>query len=312
MKGIVRVILTALLLCALLLTGCSEAAQGATPSGDPPEETLEPADTPEAGDGRSTEQETPDPAPEDQDDPPLPDPPDEAADPPGEAADPPGETADPPGEEPPPVRLGETEDAGREYLDKLYFLGDSTTYWMGYYYAHGYSEDLIPSSHIWTGATGTMTLAYYETTPIVYETGEALSIREAVERAKPEYLVITLGVNGISFMNEEWFIRAYTAIINIVKEASPETKLILNSIFPIATIYPYWKSVNNDKIRTANGWIEQIAADTDVRFINSYECVADEEGNLPLGSVMHNDIGLHMNAESFQKVMYYFRTHAYK
>ena len=326
MKRTVRVILAALLLCALLLTACDETAQKNTPTADPSEETQEPAGTPEVSGGQSAEPvELPSPTPGGGDspspsdtpavetDPPVveTDPPVVETDPPVVETDPPVVETDPPVVEPSPVRLGETPDAGREYLDKLYFLGDSTTYWMGQFYAYGYSEYLIPASHIWTGPTGTMTLAYYAAIPIVYETGEQVTLREAVELAKPEYLVITLGVNGVGFMNEEWFVRVYTEIIELVKEASPETKIICNSIYPICTFYPYYAEVNNDKIRAANGWIEQIAADTGTRFINSYESVVDEEGNLPVNIALNDGMGLHMNGEGFKKVMYYFRTHAY-
>ena len=209
-----------------------------------------------------------------------------------------------------PVRLGETEDAGREYLDKLVFLGDSTTYGIGYYYDRGFPE-LVPPSQVWTPASGTLTLAYHATATIVYpETGEEILIRDAVERAKPEYLVITLGVNGISFMDEAWFVRDYTSLVEMVKAASPETKIILNSIYPVTATYPYQKDINNDKIRTANGWIEQIAADTGVRFLYSFESVADENGNLPEDST--NDEGLHLTGEAFTKVMAYIRTHEYR
>ena len=210
-----------------------------------------------------------------------------------------------------PVRLGETPDAGREYLDKLIFLGDSTTYGIGYYYDRGFSEELVPPSQVWTPASGTLTLAYYATATIVYpETGEEISIRDAVERSKPEYLVITLGVNGLSFMDKDWFIRDYTSLVEMVKTASPETKIILNSIYPVTAGYPYQKDINNEKIRAANGWIEQIAADTGVRFLYSHEAVADADGNLPEDST--NDIGIHLTGEAFTKVMRYIRTHEYR
>ena len=62
-----------------------------------------------------------------------------------------------------------------------------------------------------------------------------------MRRAKPEYLVITLGVNGISFMDEEWFIRDYTSLVQLVQAASPDTKIILNSIYPVADSYKYQK-----------------------------------------------------------------------
>ena len=63
------------------------------------------------------------------------------------------------------ARLTETEDAGREYLDKIIFLGECTTYGIGYYYRHGYSE-LCPPTQVWTTSEGYMYLAKHATTKI--------------------------------------------------------------------------------------------------------------------------------------------------
>lgn len=207
------------------------------------------------------------------------------------------------------ARLGETEDAGREYLDKIIFLGDSTTYGIGYYYGIGYT-DLCPASQVWTPASGTLTLSYYSTATIVYpETGEELSIIDAVTRAKPEIMVVTLGVNGVSFMDEEWFIRDYTSLVQNIQQASPDTKIILNSIYPVASSYQYLSDINNDKIRAANVWVEQVAEDTGVKFLNTYEILVGSDGWLP--ETYHNGDGLHLSGESFGLVMEYIRTHAY-
>ena len=218
-------------------------------------------------------------------------------------------TPTPPTATPAPTRLAETPDAGREYLDKIVFLGDSTTYGIGVYYGFGYTE-LCPPEQVWTPASGTLTLSYYNIATIVYpETKEELTIEEAVKRAKPEIMVITLGVNGIAFMDEEWFIRDYTSLVELIQAASPDTKIILNSIYPVADSYKYQKDINNDKINAANTWIERIAADTGVRFLYSWECLA-ENGKLPESA--QNGDGLHLNGESFTKVMQYIRTHAYQ
>ncbi len=205
-----------------------------------------------------------------------------------------------------PARLGETPDAGREYLDKLIFLGDSTTYGIGYYYRHGY-PDLVPPAQVWTPTNGTMTLSYYATTRLYYPpTGEELLIAEAAARYQPEILVITLGVNGISFMDEEWFVRDYTALVKSIREASPDTRIILNSIYPVADSCEYW-GINNEKIGEANGWIETMAEDLGVRFLYSFEAL-EEDGKLPESG--QNGDGLHLTGESFGKVMAYIRTHA--
>ncbi len=206
-----------------------------------------------------------------------------------------------------PARLSQTPDAGREYLDKLIFLGDSTTYGIGYYYRHGYT-DLVPPSQVWTPVNGTMTLSYYATTKLYYPpTGEELLIADAAARFQPEILVITLGVNGISFMDEEWFVRDYTALVKSIQEASPDTRIILNSIYPVADSYEYQSSINNEKIGRANGWIETMAEDLGVRFLYSFEAL-EVDGKLPESG--QNGDGLHLTGESFGKVMAYIRTHA--
>lgn len=207
------------------------------------------------------------------------------------------------------ARLAQTADAGREYLDKIVFLGDSTTYGIGVYYEYGFTE-LVPDTQIWTPASGTLTLSYYSTATIVYPgTGEELSIVDAVTKAKPEIMILTLGVNGVSFMDEEWFIRDYTDLVKNIQQASPDTKIILNSIYPVATTYKYLDDINNDKIRAANIWIEQVAEDTGVKFLNTYEVLVGPDGWLP--ATYHNGDGLHLCGESFEIVMEYIRTHAY-
>ena len=215
-----------------------------------------------------------------------------------------------PTETPIPTVLAETPDAGREYLDKFIFLGDSTTYGIGVYYGYGYTE-LCPPSQVWTPSSGTLTLSYYNIATVVYpETKEEIPIADAMARGKPEYLLVTLGVNGISFMDEEWFIRDYTALVELIQEASPDTKIILNSIYPVAASYKYQKDINNEKIRAANGWIQRIAEATGTRYLNSYECLVGDDGNLPESN--QNGDGLHLTGESFTEVMKYIRTHAYK
>ena len=205
------------------------------------------------------------------------------------------------------ARLGLTADAGREYLDKIVFLGDSTTYGIGYYYRHGYS-DLCPPSQVWTPSSGTLSLWDYDTAKIVYPaTGKELLIQDAAKAAQPEILIITLGVNGISSLSEKEFKAEYSALVNNILAVSPNTKIILNSIYPVADSWKYQKDINNTKINAANGWIEAMAEELGLHFLNSHEVLA-VDGKLPESS--HNGDGLHLTGESFGKVMEYIRTHA--
>ena len=205
------------------------------------------------------------------------------------------------------ARLTETEDAGREYLDKIIFLGECTTYGIGYYYRHGYSE-LCPPTQVWTTSEGYMYLAKHATTKIYYSlTGEKLSIPECAERSRPEILVITLGLNGFGAFTEESYKGHYRDLVLSIWEASPGTEIILNTIYPVADSYEYQSLINNEKICEFNGWIESLAEELGCRFLNGFEALA-VDGKLPEN--LQNGDGLHLAGEAYALVMQYIRTHA--
>ena len=209
-----------------------------------------------------------------------------------------------------PTVLGETADAGQEYIDKLTFLGDSTTYGLWYYNVLTGGRE---TNQVWTPASGTLALFNYATATIEYprpESGNEISIQEAARQGQPEYLVITLGVNGVSSMDEESFKECYTNLINNILAVSPNTKIICNSIYPNMTSYQYYDSINNENITRANGWIQEIAAATGTRYADSCSVLKDANG--ALRAEYCNGDGIHLNADGFNAVLNYLRTHAYQ
>jgi len=207
-----------------------------------------------------------------------------------------------------PSFLHETEDAGQEYIDKIIFLGDSTTYGLKYYGMLSGGED---TKQVWTPESGTLTLSYQSVATIVYPEDESeITIKDAAERAKPEMMVITLGVNGVSFMDEASFKAEYTDLVQTIQSVSPDTKIILQSIFPVAADYEYVNSIDNVKILDANRWILDVAEATGVKYLNTISVLLGEDGWL---SADHNNgDGLHLNPDSFGLVLNYIRTHAYE
>lgn len=204
--------------------------------------------------------------------------------------------------------LRETDDMGQDYIDKLVFLGDSTTYGLRYYEMLSGGKQTM---QVWTPSSGTLTLSNQSIATIVYpETNSEITIREAAERKKPEYLVITLGVNGVSFMDEDYFKSEYIDLVKGIQEVSPQTKIILQSIFPVASDYEYISSINNDKIKAANQWVIEIAEETGVRYLATSSELIGDDGFLP--HEYQNGDGLHLNTESFTIVLDYIRTHGLK
>ncbi len=206
------------------------------------------------------------------------------------------------------TRLGLTADAGREYLDKIVFLGDSTTYGFIPYYNAGYTA-LPKPEQVWTPKVGYLTLPYYKSAKVYLRAiGEEYSIADAAALVKPELMVITLGIDGIALVGKDDFIAVYKQLIGEIQAAIPNTKIILNSIYPVADSYKYQGDINNGKINNANGWIESIAVELGLPFLYSWEALA-VNGKLPESA--HNGDGLHLTGESLTKIAEYIRTHAY-
>ena len=203
--------------------------------------------------------------------------------------------------------LAESEDAGQDYIDKIVFLGDSTTYGLRRYKVLSGGKD---TTQVWTPTNGTITLSYANTVLIWYpETDKEMTIKDAAALKKPEYLVITLGVNGVSFMGEDYFKKEYGKLIKSIQEASPDTKIILQSIFPVASNYELLKSINNEKIDAANEWVVQIAEEYGVKYLDTNSKLRDENGWLK--DSYQNGDGLHLSEAGLNVELNNLRTHAW-
>ena len=203
--------------------------------------------------------------------------------------------------------LAESEDAGQDYIDKIVFLGDSTTYGLRRYKVLSGGKD---TTQVWTPTNGTITLSYANTVLIWYpDTDKEMTIKDAASLKKPEYLVITLGVNGVSFMGEEYFKKEYGKLIKSIQEASPDTKIILQSIFPVASNYELLKSINNEKIDAANEWVVQIAEEYGVKYLDTNSKLRDENGWLK--DSYQNGDGLHLSEAGLNIELNNLRTHAW-
>ncbi|MBE6565245.1 MAG: hypothetical protein E7655_08240 [Ruminococcaceae bacterium] len=205
----------------------------------------------------------------------------------------------------PDTVLDETADGGQEYLDSIVFLGDSTTYGLLHYEMLAGGKE---TAQVWTPVARTLTLSRANYDKILYpDDGEEYLIKDAVGMKKPAVLVITLGVNGVSFMDEDDFASSYGRLIDDIKTASPDTLVILQSIFPVASHYDKQHAINNVKIAAANGWIVKIAADRGVKYLDTYSALIGEDGFLPQD--YQNGDGMHLNVAGFNVELDYVRRH---
>ena len=204
-----------------------------------------------------------------------------------------------------PVILTETSDAGMDYQNSIIFVGDSLT-------AHIRSRGVLTggtaTKQVWCPENNMMNLNSEVTAAkIVYpETGEKMTVAEAAGKAKPAVMVITLGTDwGVSYLPESEFKECYSNLIRDIQKASPDTKIILQSIFPVAQAC---KTLDNAKIDTANKWVKAIASENGCRYLDTQSILKDDKNFLKEEYAESDGIHLHKNA--YVAILEYIRTHA--
>ena len=203
--------------------------------------------------------------------------------------------------------LSETEDMGQQYIDSMVFVGDSNTaHLVGFGILSGGKE----TRQVWVPKGSTITLDSEITNKTVEypETGEFMTIPEAAAKRKPEYLVISIGTNGIGYLSESQFKYCYKKLLDAVKEASPDTKIIVQSIYPVTSWY---EGISNDKISLANTWLLALADECGVAYADTASVLRDGNGFLKEEYNSTHKDGYHINKAAAEQILYYLRTHGY-
>ncbi len=209
-----------------------------------------------------------------------------------------------------------SDDLGDSYLDRITFLGESTTYGLQRY---GLLKDGLKTDKVWTGATcidgsvtsaGTLSLSpSIDQTRIFHtKTAEAITIGEALKRDKPQILIITLGLNnGASYYSEDEFKQCYRILLNSAFDASPDTVYILQSLFPVSAGCKI-KAYTPERIVLCNSWIRDIAAEYSIRYLDTASVLTDANGYL-FASFDNGGDGIHLNKDGLSTVLSYIRMH---
>ena len=211
--------------------------------------------------------------------------------------------------------LKETEDAGMAYIDKMIFFGESTTTHLR---ARGVLSGGIETHQVWADSSGTKTLSSrILSEPILYPpTGESLTLSEALAKETPDYVVLSFGLNNIVHFvgNKDNYVNNYNKLINAITEASPNTRIILQSVYPVSA------SCNNFSVdgatvcaytETLNEWLREIASTHEnVRFVDTASVLKAADGTLL--SAYDNGDGVHLSTEAYNQILLYLRTHAWK
>ena len=206
------------------------------------------------------------------------------------------------------------EDRGQAYLDGFIFFGESTTYHMK---SRGVLSGGTATGQVWGPDSGTVNLDATTVSILIRypETGEYIPFSEAIRRAKPPRILLTFGLNGAVRnvrLGAEYYKSCYGALIDVIREASPETEILLQSCFPIAAsmdVSRYTVSAKelNSYISRINGWVLELAEARGLGYLNTAEALRDEHGFLR--EEYQAGDGYHLNEDAYRIILEYIRTH---
>ena len=197
------------------------------------------------------------------------------------------------------VKLKKTKKYGNEYFNKITMVGDSNIMNM---YLNGYLNGLrawaIPCLHAESMHSIEINL---------YGLGIKMKLLDAVEKYKPETMILNFGTFSTTWISEETFIEKANAMIEQIKEKSPDTKIILISIYPIKK----GDNINKfqqDIINKYNFLILEMADKYGLKYLDVQEVL---KGNDGYGKEEYFvDDKFHLTLLGHSTVKEYIKTHA--
>ena len=203
--------------------------------------------------------------------------------------------------------LAETEDAGAEYVDGIFFLGDKALSALK-------DEEMLTGAdarkQVWVPDGGRLTLQELDTTtyrsPV---TGNNAPPADIAQVNTPDVIIIFPSPDNANLVTQEELTESYAALISAIQDKSPETKIILSAITPLAASYEF-EDLTTEMIEEINSWIAAAAESAGVRYLDAYTGLLNPQGYL--SEEYHDGDAMHLNAAGMEAWLEYVRTHAWE
>ena len=201
------------------------------------------------------------------------------------------------------VTLAKTAHGGADYLGKIVFIGDSRTYGLRHF---AMLEGGTATAQVWTPLCGTMSVWDMQNQKIYLpDTGAEMTCAEAAALKHPEILLISLGFNGFEMVEHDYFAEEYLKLIAALQSSSPESVIVLQSMFPVCRSYADTR-ITNAAIRGGNEIIREVAHTAGVFYLNTAEALCDADGYLPEA---YTSDGCHLTPLGLDAELNYICTH---
>ena len=190
----------------------------------------------------------------------------------------------------------------KDTISKLTFLGDSIT-------AHMASRADVEPNQLWVSKERYLNLdsriSYAKI--VAPDTGKEELIADVAARLKPSHLIITLGVDyGVYYYRNDLtlFAKYYEKLLDAIAASSPNTKIYLQSIFPVTA---ECKSITNEMIDNANAAIREIAQRRNLTYLDTQSVLRDADGYLKK-EFCYSEDGIHLTNTAYKEILAYIST----
>ena len=191
-------------------------------------------------------------------------------------------------------------------VERMTFFGDSTT-------AHLALRGGIPQERVWSGVGSTVLFETVNAVKCVHlqKENRDLSLAEAVALKKPRILVITVGVSGgAGRLSRESFVSIYRELLLSVRKASPETKLLVQSLLPLSDqSVKHYKRLTKEAVVQANGWVRDLCAEMRIPYVDTHAKLIDPNTGY-LKPEYQNDEYMHLTAQAYEVILANLRAYA--
>lgn len=182
------------------------------------------------------------------------------------------------------------------YLEKYCaFIGDSLTVGLS---AYGF----IPEEH--TFAKEGLTLKGVNSLQLQTDNGY-LNPAQAVASWKLKEVYIMLGINGVSWIDNDEAIAEYTTLIESIREYNPNIQINVISVLPVSYSMETIDTVANGRILNSeidefNCLLQSMSSQLDCHYIDANTSMKDE------GGYLYDDItfdGLHLTISGYERLL---------
>ena len=220
--------------------------------------------------------------------------------------------------------VSSAEELPFEFDENTVFIGDSTT---NSFRRFGLLPGKSDTLSVWTGAGNTLSmwdvahkpiklspvmLEHLRTLPdypryasyIVTRQNDPFTsyipLRHLAALTRPQTVVITLGINGCSMMSDADFSSEYRYLVETLSDCSPNSRIVLNSIFPVTET----AKVSNADIDRKNRLIRLIANDYGLLYIDTNTPMKNQNGVADKTKMDSLD-GIHWNYDGCKEILGY-------